>query len=174
MAHKMPFERKRRTRAHVIADLSINHFERQALLCGSSVERVIHDYGIDLWIATYSDRGEIENGEIRVQVKATDRLQLGLNGRVALVRIDREDLVYWLEETMPVILVLYDARADVSYWLYVQAYLRSEGAAILKRAGNRVTVHIPTANVVDAKALKTFAEYRNQVLTQIRGVAHRG
>ena len=36
---------KRRTRAHVLADLSINHVERHVLLCGFSVDRVEHDYG---------------------------------------------------------------------------------------------------------------------------------
>ncbi len=48
---------KRRTRAHVLADLSINHVERQVLLCGFSVDRVQHDYGYDLTMATYSDTG---------------------------------------------------------------------------------------------------------------------
>ena len=53
-------ERKRRTREHVIADLSANHVEKQALLCGFSVERVRHDYGIDLIWFTYDEHGEVE------------------------------------------------------------------------------------------------------------------
>jgi hypothetical protein len=36
MRHREPGPKKRRTRAHVIADLSINHVERQALLAGVS------------------------------------------------------------------------------------------------------------------------------------------
>jgi hypothetical protein len=40
--------RKRRTRAHVIADRSVNHVERYALICGFVVERMTHDCGIDL------------------------------------------------------------------------------------------------------------------------------
>ena len=35
--------RKRRTREHVIADLSVNHVERQALLCGYAIERWFHE-----------------------------------------------------------------------------------------------------------------------------------
>ena len=35
-----PFVKKRRTREHVIADLGINHVERQLLLCGHTAERV--------------------------------------------------------------------------------------------------------------------------------------
>jgi hypothetical protein len=50
---------KLRTRAHVLADLSINHVERQVLLCNFSVGRVQHDYGYDLTLATYHETGEI-------------------------------------------------------------------------------------------------------------------
>lgn len=63
MSRKKPVPRKkRRTREHVIADLSANHVERHALLCGYSVERCLHDYGIDLVITTYDTQGNVENG----------------------------------------------------------------------------------------------------------------
>ena len=45
-------DRKRRTREHVIADLSVNHVERQVLLAGYVVDRVSNDYGIDLEVTT--------------------------------------------------------------------------------------------------------------------------
>jgi hypothetical protein len=32
----------------VLADLAVNHVEKQALLGGGTLERVTHDYGIDL------------------------------------------------------------------------------------------------------------------------------
>ncbi len=68
--------RKRRTREHMIADLSANHVERYALRCGFTVERIVHDYGIDLTLSTYSASGEIENGLVYIQLKATDRLRV--------------------------------------------------------------------------------------------------
>jgi hypothetical protein len=71
---------KRRTRAHVLADLSVNYVERQALLCGFSVERVVHDYGIDLLLSTYSRGGVIQNGYVALQLKATDSPQRVANG----------------------------------------------------------------------------------------------
>ena len=56
---------KRRTRAHVIADLSVNHTERVALRCGYSVVRnTTSDYGIDLRVRTFTDEGEVEAGEM--------------------------------------------------------------------------------------------------------------
>src|SRR5262249_21834996 len=90
MAHQSG-RRKRRTREHVIADLSANHVEWYALLCGYSVERTFHDYGIDLWIATHDRDGEVENGRIRVQLKATDHLRTVADGQFATVRVSRKD-----------------------------------------------------------------------------------
>jgi len=70
--------RKRRTREHIIADLGINHVERFSLLAGHAVDRIQHDYGLDLMVFTYTARGEIENGNYWVQVKATAKLRLRL------------------------------------------------------------------------------------------------
>ena len=33
---------------HIIADLSVNHVERFVLRCGYTLERTVHDYGVDL------------------------------------------------------------------------------------------------------------------------------
>ncbi len=60
--------RKRRTRGHIIADLSANHVEKYVLLCGYSVERVVHDYGVDLLLYTYTEAGEVENETVKIQV----------------------------------------------------------------------------------------------------------
>jgi hypothetical protein len=69
-------QRKCRTRAHVIADLSVNHVERCVLRCGWTVQRFSPDYGLDLLMTTFNQRGEIENGDVRIQIKATDALSL--------------------------------------------------------------------------------------------------
>ena len=78
--------RKRRTREHVIADLSVNYLERLVLRCGWTVERSRHDYGIDLYMHTYNANGEVENGWIRFQVKATDRLKKNSVKRVIVAQ----------------------------------------------------------------------------------------
>ena len=172
MPRKEPGKRKRRTREHVIADLSVNYVERQALLCNYSMERFIHDYGLDLLISTYSDSGDYENGEVRIQVKATDHLRLIADGRFATWRVSREDVHHWLHETMPVILVLYDAAGDVAYWLYVQAFFQGQRDFDIAKLGKQVTIPIPTRQVLDRVAMRKFAEYRDRVQAQARGVVH--
>jgi hypothetical protein len=111
---------KRRTREHVIADLSVNHVERHVLLCGHIVERRTRDYGIDLMMQTFDASGEVEPGLVLLQLKATDHLKVVSAGRLIAERLERRDLLAWLKEPMPVILVVYDAQADKAYWLHIQ------------------------------------------------------
>jgi hypothetical protein len=162
--------RKRRTREHILADLSANHVERHALRCGFSVERVEHDYGIDLILFTYDRQGECEPGNVFLQLKATDRLKLVARGEGIALRIDRADLLAWLEETMPVILVIYDGRAEIAYWLYVQAHFEKQTGFDPARAGEQATVHVPAANVLDQAAMRRFARFRERICRQTRKV----
>ena len=69
MKRPSPDRRKRRTREHVIADLSINHVERFVLRAGCTAERTKHDYGIDLLMETFNVAGEPENGQVLFQLK---------------------------------------------------------------------------------------------------------
>jgi hypothetical protein len=161
--------KKRRTREHVIADLSVNHVERYALLCGFSVEPVRMDYGIDLIVHTFNRKGEFENGRLLFQLKATDRLKVSADGQTVACRIERSDLRYWLREPMPVILVLYDARANVAYWLNVQTHFRARRGFELSQVGEMVTVAIPRINVLDRAAMNSIARYKKAILNQLEG-----
>jgi hypothetical protein len=99
---------KRRTREHVIADLSVNHVERFILLCEWTVERITHDYGLDLDMNSYATAGEPQSGRVYLQVKSTDKLKMQKNRTLAL-RLDTRDILAWLHEPMPVMIILYDA-----------------------------------------------------------------
>ena len=70
----MSNRRKRRTREHIISDLSVNHVERLILRCGWVARRMNPDYGIDLYMETYNDQGEIENEGVWFQLN--DHLDL--------------------------------------------------------------------------------------------------
>ena len=49
---------------------------------------------------------------------------------------------------MPVILVVYAARKDTAYWLYIQSYIRRLSGFNLFAAGQTVTVHLSTGNLL--------------------------
>lgn len=165
---KKPESKKRRTREHVIADLSVNHVERQALLCNYSVQRIGQDYGIDLRVYTYNRDGEVENGEIMFQLKATDHLKVVAAGTEIAFRLERAHLRVWVHEVMPVIVVVYDAVAEVGYWLYVQAFFEEQPSFNPAKGPAQVTVRTSRQNVLNQAAMKHFAHCRDLVLTQWR------
>ena len=162
--------KKKRPREHIIADLSVNHVERYVFLCGYSVERVEYDYGFDLIIFTYDVDGEIENGQIYVQLKATDSLRILADRETITFPVKRSDLELWLQEPMPCILIVYDAQMDIAYWLYLQAYFENLEGFDLSQVGETVTVYLPKANIIDRESIKQFARYRNNILKQLQGV----
>ena len=161
-------ERKRRTREHVLADLSANYVEKQALLCGFGADRVRLDYGIDLMVQTFTRRGEVENGWLLFQLKGTDRIKAVEGGNAVACRIERADPRHWLNERQPVILALYDGRADLAYWVFVKAYFDGLPGFDLARCAERVTVRIPRANVLDRGAMTTLARLKNELAARNR------
>lgn len=80
----------RRTRAHRIADLSVHHLEGFVLRQGHTLEIYRNDYGYDVALYTYAyddeGDGEIEPGEIKNQLKATDSLKILADGKRNLPR----------------------------------------------------------------------------------------
>ncbi|HET6881517.1 MAG TPA: DUF4365 domain-containing protein [Pirellulales bacterium] len=157
--------RKRRTRQHVIADLSFNYVERLILRRGWVARRPYPDYGVDMQMETYNDEGEVENGWVLFQLKATDRMT---RKRGAIpVRLEWSELLYWLNERLPGILVYYDAQADCAWWLHLQQALRAVELRIDAPPADTITFHVPMENVLDEAAILSFAKLRNAAVPSI-------
>lgn len=163
-----PTLRKRRTREHIIADLSINHVERIALLCGFSVERIQKDYGIDLFVHTYNRRGEVENGRILFQVKASDGTRRTRDEKHLHCRIEKADLLYWMGEREPVVLVHYDAKRDLAFWLHIQDNSPKARALTMDERGKKISLPIPYTNLLDRAALTEIARRKNSLIEKGR------
>ncbi|MBY0514326.1 MAG: DUF4365 domain-containing protein [Gemmataceae bacterium] len=151
---------KTRTRQHVIADLGVNYVQRVFLLAGYTADWIVHDYGFDLKVQTFNERGEVENGTVSVQVKATDRVATHAGGATVPVRVSTRDLKFWLMEWDPVVLALYDAAADRAYWVDVQEYARAEKLDGDTAAGT-VTITVATADVLDVDAARRVRDRKN-------------
>jgi hypothetical protein len=160
---------KTRTREHVVADCAINHVERQVLLCGFSVERVRHDYGYDLIMATYNQDGEYEPGGVYIQVKASDRLGTPSGGKPIPWSVSRRDLKLWIAETYPVILVVYDGQRDEAYWVHIQEYLLERPIPELFSGGETISIRIPVRNRFDTGAVQAIARSKNDIHKRFRG-----
>lgn len=155
-------EYKLRTRAHVIADLSVNHVERLILRQGHAVQRVEKDYGYDLQMFTF-ENGAFENGYVYMQLKATDQLNVLQDGTTISFTLNRADINLWRHEIMPVFLVIWDAPQETGYWLYMQAYLKHSQVSSLPPGQATLTVRLPRANVLDEAVIERFRQYKNEI-----------
>src|SRR5262245_50577140 len=166
LSQSLPFPRKRRTREHVIADQSVNHLERFIYGAGFTAERVRHDYGYDLTMATYDADGHVEPAQVMFQVKSSDRLRQTAAGTHFTFDISVEDLNCWLSEPMPVFLVLYDAAARCAYWLYLQRYFQERPSRKPRPGAVTVRVTVPKANRVSRRWIAFARRCKENVLRQ--------
>jgi hypothetical protein len=168
-------DRPARTRSHYIADLSLNHVERFVLRRGHTVEGPRHDYGYDLVLSTYDYKGsptyeigEIENGCVYLQLKATDNLTVLQDGHTISFEMKRQHVEHWIGEAMPVVLVVYDVASETAYWLYVQRYLKDPGFTMPPGDQQGVTLHLSKANVLNEAAIDEFRGYKETVLNEVK------
>lgn len=152
--------RKRRTRQHVIADQSLNFVERFIIDEGHTAQRLERDYGYDLLLFTFDERGYTETGSALLQLKASESLELSGTGYV--FQLDIRDYNLWMMERMPVFLVLFDAGRRRAYWLHIQGYFQTDP---VRRPGSRVKsvrVRVPKHQVVNQRAIARMREIKRQ------------
>jgi len=147
-------KRKRRTRAHIAEDLSENYLERLVLNAGHLLRRPSRDYGVDVSMFHFSKNGELENGEVRFQLKATDSLKLVSNGQFATIRVKTGDIQYWSMELYPFILVLYDAANERAFWIEILDSLLES----LDLDQDTETIRIPISNQLSDEVIELFRQ----------------
>jgi hypothetical protein len=174
VATVLPMPRKRRTREHVIADQAINHVERFVYDAGFTVERYRHDYGYDLTMTTFDPDGYAEPDRVLFQVKATNSLKVLAKKRCFKFRIGMADLNNWLDEPMPVFLIVYDATRRTAYWLYVQNYFQQQPKFLAKKHRNSITVQIPARNRVTRRFIEFARICKDNILSQTVRYADHG
>ncbi len=165
--------RKSRTREHVIADLSLHFVAGYVLRAGYTIEAHYQDYGIDAHIETFDGDGEVENGLIFVQLKATDtiaRYRMG-DGDLSFP-METRDLNYWAKEPYPAYLVLYDAPADAAYWLYIQKYLADHAIDVALVESTSLSLHIPNAQTLEPGTPALWRQHKADVISKTGGNLH--
>ena len=165
----MTFEpRKQRTRQHVIADLSTHYVEGFILEEGHTAQRLTIDYCYDLIMRTFDDAGYVEPGVLYFQLKATESLQL--LGSSYVFDVDIRDYNLWIQEVMPVVLVLFDASRRRAYWLAIQRYFREDGTRRPRKGAKTVRVRIPKRQAVSRLAVKRMRELISEMQRPKLGV----
>jgi hypothetical protein len=144
-------QRKRRTREHVIEEMGLNFLERQILRRAHQLQRFQQrEYGWDATMFHFAESGEIEDGEIRFQVKATDHLDL--QGDAVRFRVATADLHYWYWQHLPFVLVIYDAQRGRAWWVHLQSFVDGH-PDLLNPRRKTVTLTIPATNKVNLRSV---------------------
>ncbi|HVS38533.1 MAG TPA: DUF4365 domain-containing protein [Gemmataceae bacterium] len=143
--------RKRRTRQHVIADLSVHYVEGFILEAGHTAHRLGSDYGYDLVMRTFDEEGYAEPGSVYFQLKAMETLEA--SGTDFVYDIDIRDYNLWSREKMPVIFILFDASRRRAYWLAVQKYFRADVDRHPKKGARSIRIRVPQRQAVNGRAI---------------------
>jgi hypothetical protein len=165
-------KRKKRIRKHVIADLSLHHLAYQVVKCGFTIEAIRSDYGYDGSIFTYNDQGEIENGNMFFQLKATDHIARYKKKTVFSFPIAKQDIDLWQDEPFPVYLILFDTVAEIAYWLYLQRYLEDNRITSAIIEGASLAVRMDATQIVDVSSVRSWRADKMSVLANIGSISH--
>ena len=166
---QMPYDpqRKVRTREHVTADLSYNFLEWKVLQRGHWLDAPRNDYGIDATMFHHNERGEVENGEVRFQLKAASKLRTSRDGTLISLRVEMKDLRYWYFELFPVVIVVYHVEKHRGFWLHIQEYVNQD-PGVMESDASTVTLHIPIRHKLDVRAIARFRELSLRCVARIR------
>jgi hypothetical protein len=167
MAQEIARPRKRRTRQHVIADLSVHHVEGFILEAGYTAQRLGSDYGYDLVMNTFDTAGYVEPASTYFQIKAMESLKA--IGSDYVFDVDIRDYNLWINEDMLVILVLYDALRRRAVWLPVQPYFEADPRRRAKGGRKTVRVRVPRSQYVNDRAIARIRELKRLRSAQGRG-----
>jgi hypothetical protein len=151
MVSQIQGPRKRRTRQHVIADLSVHYVEGFILRAAYAAQRLGSDYGYDLIMWTFDERGYIEPGATYFQCKAMEELLESAPDYI--FDLDIRDYNLWIREEWPVILILFDATRSRAYWLPVQRYFEEDSSRQPKKGAKTVRVRVPRRQAVNRRAI---------------------
>ena len=108
----------------------------------------------------------MDAGFVLLQIKSTERFRWLKGETRAAFRIDRADLIGWLAERWPLMLIVYEAETDRAYWLHIQAYFGALPGFNLFSAGEKITIRLEAAQAFDPAAIRAIAAIRDEYETR--------
>lgn len=145
----------KRPREHRLEDLALTKLHTIFHGKGWIPEEIKRDYGEDLFVRIF-DRGRTTNLSFFVQCKATDSLKM-IHDKGELfipVRITTDHLRHWSRLWQPVLLTIYDAKTEVTYWEMIHTQLESDRVPFPNTRSQRVSIRVPALNTLDSSGLK--------------------
>ncbi len=143
----------RRPRSHELKALSLNRLYAAFTNEGWTIEDLRHDYGEDLLISIF-ENDVATSFSFFIQAKATDNINKYKHhgGKSIRFPIDTDHISYWNKFWEPVILTLWDAKSDITYWESIQKFI-DEHAGINFNKG-RVYIDVPIDNILNEEGIR--------------------
>src|SRR6185369_14100923 len=116
---------------------------------------------------TFDEQGYSEPYFLSLQLKAAESLQA--IGSDYVFDMDIRDYNLWMLETMPVILILFDASRRRAFWLCVQSYFGEDTARRPKKGAKTVRVRVPIRRVVNPRAIAKMRDLKWEARRQRLG-----
>ena len=138
-----------------------HHVEGFILEEGHAVQRLTSDYSYDLVMSTFDGSGYAEPGSVYFQLKAAEKLQAV--GSAYVFDVDVRDYNLWIQEDMPVILVLFDASRRRAYWLCVQRYFDDDVSRLPRKGAKTVRVRVPKRQAMNRMAVEKMRELKTDM-----------
>lgn len=144
----------KRPRSHILEDLSRSKISEIFSSIGWTVEKLDQDYGEDLLVRIF-ENGEATPWSFFVQLKATDKIgsYTSSDGQEISYPITVGHAKHWDNFWEPVILIVFDAPSQTSYWGMIQNILKKQKQTQLKNI-KKLKIKIPTSNTLDEEGLK--------------------
>lgn len=142
----------KRPRSHKTEDLSRNQLREKFTACGWIVWDLHPDYGEDLLVRIFKDE-MATHYSFFIQAKSTDHIDRYMHSdrKHLSFPIDIDHLEYWKQFWEPVILTVWDAQSNVTYWEIIQDFLEQNHVENSKR--KTLSIDIPTDNILDTQGL---------------------
>src|SRR2546421_3166328 len=148
----------KRPRSHELEETSRNRLHEIFTQAGWVVWDLQPDYGEDLLVRIF-DNNTATHYSFFVQAKATDHIERYMDESKKLITfpIDTDHIEYWRQFWEPVILTVWDAKSNITYWESIQKYLEELDESKSERKNVRVA--IPTKNILDTDGVIHIARY---------------
>ncbi len=118
-------------------------------------------------MSTFDEQGYLEPGLVYLQLKASEAL--AVSGTDHVFDLAVQDYNLWMDEKMPVFLVLFDASRRRACWLYVQRYFAADSSRQPKRGAKTVRARAPIRQVLNRRAVARMRALKQAVLDQLQG-----
>ncbi len=146
----------KRPRSHALEDIAGAQLRNVFSTAGWTTERLRSDYGEDFLVRIFDD-GEATELSFFVQSKSTESLvgQMTSGGTLISVRVSVQHANHWQRFAEPVLIAVYDATTEMTYWEIVQDYLDERVGPDREDAETRV-VHVPVENVLNEAGVRSI------------------